>query len=134
MVIERKDKLKNKAKIVKAVLNNPLDTQEKIAKTAWVNKSTVSRQLNEMQQTATKDDRIIWLTDKDFEIMLKIQAEKFRRLEEEKEQLNNNDIDKWDNSAAKRYTLFRWSATDEKGWLKNTVKWMTDDELMKYVD
>jgi hypothetical protein len=30
----RKDKLKNKAKIIKAVLNSPLDTQDKIAKTA----------------------------------------------------------------------------------------------------
>jgi hypothetical protein len=68
-----------------------------------------------MQQTATKDDRILWLTDKDFELMTKIQEEKLRRMNEEWKELNNADIDKWDNTSSKRYSLFRWDATD-KDW------------------
>jgi hypothetical protein len=47
--------------------------------------------------------------------MKKIQLEKFRRMEEEREQLNNSDIDRWENTASKRYSLFRGTATDESG-------------------
>jgi hypothetical protein len=36
-----------------------------------------------------------------------IQDEKFRRLQEEKEKINNTDINKWEETATKRYTLFR---------------------------
>jgi hypothetical protein len=39
--------------------------------------------------------------------MLDIQKEKKRRLKEESEQINNSDIDKWEQTATRRYSLFR---------------------------
>lgn len=115
--MERSDKRKNKLKITKQVLNNPLLSQREIAKKTWLGKTTVQEHLQNIKMT--KDDRIIGLTDKDFELMLDIQLEKKRRLKEEKDQLNNNDIDKWENTATKRYSLFRWDATDKDWGLKN---------------
>jgi hypothetical protein len=38
--------------------------------------------------------------------MKQIQEVKFKRLQED-EQINNNDLDKWENTAVKRYSLFR---------------------------
>jgi hypothetical protein len=60
-----------------------------------------------VEQSGTKDDRIISLTDKDFEMMQDIQKEKFRRLKEEKNELNNSDINQWDKTAQARYSIFR---------------------------
>lgn len=118
-MIERKDKLKNKAKVIKTTLINPLNTDRETAKELWIWKSTVNRIKQELGQDGTKDDRIIGLTDEDFNLMLDIQKEKKRRLQEEKGELNNNDIDKWENTATKRYSLFRWDATDKEWAIKN---------------
>jgi hypothetical protein len=46
------------------------------------------------------------LTDKDFDLMTIIQQEKFSRLRNP-EDINDNDLDKWENTAVKRYSLFR---------------------------
>lgn len=113
----RADKKNNIAKVAKAVLNDPLATQREIADNANVWLWTANRVISELEQIGTKDDRIIWLTDKDFELMKQIQEVKFKRLQED-EQINNNDLDKWENTAVKRYSLFRWSATDKDWWLK----------------
>ena len=116
----RADKATNIANVAKELLENPLQTERQIADTLWVNHTTVNRAKQELQQTAPKDDRIVWLTDRDFDLMKVIQQEKFARLQEP-ENVNNNDLDKWENTAVKRYSLFRWSATDEQWGLKETV-------------
>lgn len=108
---------KNIAKVVKARIENPTDTTREIEDITWIDHTTISRIDKQLQQIATKDDRILWLTDKDFELMKQIQEVKFKRLQED-EQINNNDLDKWENTAVKRYSLFRWSATDKDGGLK----------------
>ena len=116
----RSDKAKNIAKVAKVALLEPLLTRDQIAEKAWVWTWTASRALAELDENGHKDDRIIWLTDKDFELMKQIQEVKFKRLQED-EQINNNDLDKWENTAVKRYSLFRWSATDKDWGLKETV-------------
>ena len=113
----RADKATNIANVAKELLENPLQTERQIADTLWVNHTTVNRAKQELQQTAPKDDRIVWLTDWDFDLMKVIQQEKFARLQDP-ENVNNNDLDKWENTAVKRYSLFRWSATDEQWGLK----------------
>jgi len=63
--------------------------------------------MKELERTGIKDERIINLTDKDYEIMLLAQKEKEKRLTETPDKVNNSDLDKWDNTATKRYTIFK---------------------------
>lgn len=114
----RTDKAINVANVAKELLENPLQTERQIAEWLWIWAWTVNRAKQELEQTGAKDDRIVWLTDKDFDLMKIIQKEKFSRLEEDPKWINNNDLDKWENTAVKRYTLFRWDVTDEKWGLK----------------
>ena len=113
----RTDKKVSISKVAKEVLSNPLLNQREIAEKTWLSLGNVNDKLNILEQEGQKDDRIIWLTDRDFEMMKKIQDVKFKRLAED-EQINNNDLDKWENTAVKRYSLFRWSATDKDWGLK----------------
>ena len=115
----RVDKAKNIANLSKELLDNPLQTVREIWNTLDLDFWTVAKLKKELPQIATKDDRIIWLTDKDFELMQKIQEVKFKRIADD-EQINNSDIDKWEQTATKRYTIFRWDATD-KDWGLKTI-------------
>lgn len=129
----RTDKKVSISKVAKEILNNPLLNQREIAEKTWLSLGNVNDKLNILEQEGQKDDRIIWLTDKDFELMKQIQEVKFKRLAEDS-QINNNDLDKWENTAVKRYSLFRWSATDKEWGLKeNNIKKLSDDELLRIV-
>lgn len=114
----RADKKSNIATVAKEILNNPLLNQREIAKRTWLSLWNVNDKLNIIEQEWVKDDRIIGLTDWDFDLMKQIQKEKFNRLATP-ETINHWDIDKWENSATRRYSLFRWSATDDQWGLKN---------------
>lgn len=116
----RVDKAKNIAKVAKTLLENPLQTENEIAEKLWIWGWTVNRAKQELEKNGVKDERIVWLTDKDFDLMKQIQQEKFARLANP-ENINDNDLDKWENTATKRYSLFRWSATDEQWGIKETV-------------
>ena len=113
----RVDKAKNIAKVAKVVLKEPLLTRDEIAEKAWVSTWTASNMLKELDGNWPKDPRIIWLTDKDFDLMKLFQQEKFNRMKNP-ENVNDNDLDKWENTATKRFTIFRWSATDKEWGLK----------------
>jgi len=132
MIKKRNDAQKNRGKIIKEVLSNPLASQREIADNVWIWKTTVQEHLKELPN-ATKDDRIISLTDRDFDMMALIQSEKFRRIEEEKGKLNNSDINRWEETAVKRYTLFRWNVTDKDWGLKNTITQLSDNELINLI-
>ncbi len=115
----RADKAKKVSSVAKEILNNPLQTVREVAEKTGVSKSSVATYIQEdLDRLGQKDEKIIQLTDEDFTLMLDIQKEKKRRLKEEPNQINNNDIDKWENTATRRYTIFRWDATDKDGWLK----------------
>ena len=115
----RADKRKNKAKITKSVIKNPLQSQREIASSLWIWKTTVQEHLQDIK--TTKDDRIVGLTDKDFELMQKIQARKFNRMDDLEKPVDDNNLNQWDREAKARYTLFRWDATDDKGWIKENI-------------
>ena len=112
----RADSKTNIVKVAKAVLKDPLASQREIAEETGLSLWNVNDKLNKLEQT--KDDRIIWLTDKDFELMEMIQRRKFARMNDTDKPVNDNDMNNWDKEAKARFTLFRWEATDEKGWLK----------------
>ena len=105
-MVDRKDKLKNKAKVVKAVLENPLDTMDKIAKKTGVSKATVSRQVNEMKQSETKDDRILWINDEDLEMIVATQKEILRRVKESPGEVTTQDLIRAWDSSTKRHVIF----------------------------
>jgi hypothetical protein len=114
----RSDKKKSLSKVAKAILSNPLMNEREIAEKASVSNWTAHNMIKELEQTWAKDDRIVWLTDEDFVIMKRIQEVKKQRLNKP-EEVNNSDIDKWEQTATKRYSLFRWDATDKDWGLKN---------------
>lgn len=113
----RADKATNIANVAKELLENPLQTERQIAEWLWIWAWTVNRAKQELEQNGAKDERIIGLTDRDFELMKKIQDVKFKRIETD-DVINNNDLDKWENTATKRYSFFRGSATDEQWGMK----------------
>ena len=116
----QKDKKRRLEKVTKELLNNPLQTTREIEAKTWISKTTVANYINnELATLGQKDERIVSITDKDFELMDLIQLEKLRRMNEEKEKVNNSDIDKWEQTATKRYMLFKWDATDKDWWLNN---------------
>jgi len=115
----RVDKVKNIEKVIKERLENPLQTTREIANKIWIDHWTVARLDKELPQIATKDDRIITITEKDFEILEIIQKEKKNRLLNETEKINNSDIDKWEQTATRRYMLFKWDITNPNWWLKD---------------
>ena len=116
----RTDKKVSISKVAKEVLSNPLLNQREIAENTWLSLGNVNDKLNILEREGKKDERIIWLTDRDFELMKKIQDVKFKRIETD-DIINNSDIDKWEQTATKRYSFFRWSATDSEWGLKETV-------------
>jgi len=114
----RADKKKSLAKVTKTILNNPLSTEREIAVEAWVSNWTAHNMIKELEQTWAKDDRIIGLTDEDFEIQQLIQEETRKRITKNPDKIRDVDLKGYWEFALKRYTLFRWDVTDKDGWLK----------------
>ena len=127
---ERSDKLRNRAKVIKATLKSPLKSQRKIAKEQWVNASTVCRVQKELQQTATKDDRILWICDKDLEIIKLWQEIIAKKLSNPKtvSKMKASEVSQVIAENTRRYSLFKWDATDDEGWLKQVLINVSLDE------
>lgn len=135
MVI-RADKKKNIATVKKVALIKPLLNQREIAEEANVWLWTANRILQELEQNGTKDDRIIWITDKDLKIVRLWLDEIERRLSdrEELEKMRTSEISQVIRENTARYTLFRGTATDANGWLKEWYRNKTTEELLKELE
>ena len=117
----RKDKAKSIAKVTSEILKNPLSTVREIAETTWVSKSSVANYINEdLDKLGQKDERILKITETDLNIVEKWQKEIDRRLsqKEELEKMKTIEISQVIKENTARYSLFRWSATDDKWGLK----------------
>ena len=127
---ERSDKLKNRAKVIKATLKNPLKNQREIAKDQWISKSSVNRIQQEMGQTGTKDDRILWICDADLEIIKLWQKIIQDKLNDKKtvKKMKASEVSQVIAENTRRYTLLRWNATDENGWIKKVLVNVSIDE------
>jgi len=80
---ERVDKTKNKIKVIKELLRDPLQTDREIAKQTNIGKSSVNRAKQEMGQFGTNSNIIDEIIKKDAEIVKLTQAEIQRRILEE---------------------------------------------------
>lgn len=114
----RVDKKKNISKITKEILINPLQTQRELASKIWIWKTTVQENLKDIK--ATKDDRIVSITDTDIKIVELWQREIDRRLQdkEELDKMRTVEISQVIKESTARYSLFKWDATDKDWWLK----------------
>lgn len=127
---ERGQKLRNIKEIAKVVLEDPLLTQREIAKKTWLWKTTVQERLQDVK--TTKDDRIVWLTDDDFDIVRLAQGIIKNKLNDVKEVKNMKvtEVSSVARDSAQRYTIFRGKITDDQGGLKD-IRTMSDDELVE---
>lgn len=126
----RVDRRKNAEKVVKARLRKPLSTTREIAKIAKIDHWTVARIDKEIPQIATKDDRIITLTETDFDIVTLAQMRIKEKLEDEEEMKKTRigEISGVAKESAARYNIFRWDLTGADGWYK--IKDMTNEQLL----
>lgn len=130
----RTDKAINHNKVAKDVLLNPLKTQRDRAEDLWLGKTTIQEHLQEVK--TTKDDRILFITDTDLNIVEKGQKEIDRRLSEREEldKMRTVELSQVLKESTARYSLFRGNATDSEWGLKeNNVKKLSDDELLRIV-
>ena len=120
---ERSDKLRNRAKVIKATLQNPLASQREIAKQQWVSHETVNRVQKEMWQTVTKDDRILWICEADLEIIKLWQKIINEKLNDKKyvKKMRASEVSQVIAENTKRYSLFKWDATNAEGWIKQVL-------------
>lgn len=126
----RKDKKKNVDMVSAYRAKNPLATECEVSKELWMSSWTVHRCFKEMEKNGeVKDERIIHLTDWDFDIMQKIQEIKKNRLEKP-DDVSNKEVDLRENTATKRYSLFRWKATDNEWGMKDfsQISIITDEQ------
>jgi len=116
----RKDQLKNKAKVLKEVIKDPLATQEEIAERAWISVWNVNDKLKKVEKMVIKDDRILGICDKDLEIVTLAQN---KIVEKIKTSPFNSlwDIVRAADASAKRYSLLKWDVTDKDWGLKDAA-------------
>lgn len=105
---------KERSRIIAAYAKDPLATNRKIAEVCDVNPSTVTRAIRHCPQLATKDQRIIDLSDSDYDLQVLIQEEKFKRLEKSGT-ISNSDLNLWDRHSADRYSKLRGAMTNSDG-------------------
>lgn len=111
-MIERKDKLINKAKVAKVVAKDPTLTQDQIAKKAWLWKGTVNKNVRELDQNWLESnimDRILANDDKIMDLVNSITYKKIKQKIDNDEELALADLKLlWDmaNNSTKRKAIF----------------------------
>ena len=126
----RADKLKNQTAIIQEIIKDPMQSQRDIADKLWIGKTTVQEHLQDIPK-ATKTDRIEKILDKDLSIVDLALSEIERRLKDDKDKMTTRDMISAADVSAKRYSLLKWSATDDEWWLK---EWTLTDKQIAAID
>ncbi len=124
----RADKAQSLSKVIEEKLIDPLASQREIAERTGLSVWNVNDKLNELELSEIKDPRILLITNKDLSIVEVGQAEIDRRLRDEEEikKMRTVEISQVLKESTSRYSLFKGSATDKDGGLKNTVATLND--------
>ena len=101
-----------------------------IAKNTGLSKSTVQTKLNELGNI--KDESILNICDQDLKIVKLAQWIILNKLQDKQTvaKMKASEISSVAEASAKRYSLFRWSATDTSWWLNNPMETMSDADLL----
>ena len=127
---KRVDARKNKAKVAKEILKNPLQTERQIAKKTWLWNSTVHEHKKDLK--SSKDERIVWICDGDLDNVTLWQKELYRRLNEKPHNEKTSDIVQIMREGTVRYSTFIWDVTDDKWGLKE-LEHMSTSDILKYI-
>ena len=115
----RKDKLKNKSEVAKALLKNPTLTEREVAKVAWVSPSTAHEHIKDFEQSQAEGkimDRILSKDDEIIELVNSLTFDHIKAKVDNKEQLESVEVKiLWDlaNNSTKRKAIFGDSTKDK---------------------
>lgn len=128
----RSDKEKNKTKIIREVIKDPLQSQRDIADKVWMSVSTVNSHIRDLPKS-NKNEHIDKIIKKDLEIVdiaTDILKWRLEKADDEGSKMSTRDIIASADVSAKRYSLFKWNATDEDWGLKEFI----DEEKLKAIE
>lgn len=120
---KRADKEKSSDIIAAYFAKNPYATVRQAEKDLWICKSTVAEHRKDLDNVGQKDERILYLTDRDMEIIMLWQDLIKEKLQDKNliKRMNIRDISTVTKDSSTRYSLFRWEATD-KDWGMKEIK------------
>lgn len=116
----RSDKEKNKLKVIKEVAENPMASEREIAKKVWISPSTAHEHIKDLPNSS-KSEHIEKMLEKDLNIVDLAQKELERRLKDQAQDISTRDIIASADVSAKRYSLFKWDATDKDWGMKQDI-------------
>ena len=114
----RADKQRNIDKVTAELVKHPLATEREIAKMSQISNSTAHVIKKEIKQNQAKDDRILSLTDKDFDLTQNAVQEQLKRLANKPGKISNSDLISMARESSRRYQIFRGNITDKHGGKK----------------
>ena len=116
---ERKDKIQNKAKVVKEVIKDPTLSQRDIAKKTWLSLGNVNDKINQIEQSWTESkimDRVLQNDDTILDLVNKIHLREIQKKYDNDEELTLQDhklLGDLANNSTKRKAIFgKWDKID----------------------
>lgn len=132
---ERWDKIRNRAKIIKEIIKDPTQSQRDIAKKTGTSVATVNKNIQELPKV-NKDEHITNVIENDAKIVTLWQKILIQRLwlaEEDPKAVSTRDVISATDLSGKRHMLLQGNVTDDKWWLINNLKELSDDELLSKI-
>ncbi len=111
-MIERKDNIRNKAKVSRALIKDPSLTQREVAKKTWLSNWTVHNQMTKIKQKWAEGSVMDRILEQDEEIMDLVNSLTVKHIKTKVE--NNESLDTWEvkllwdlaNNSTKRTAIF----------------------------
>ena len=97
----RADKAQSIAKVMKEVINNPLQSQRDIAEKTWLSLWNVNNKLNDIEHLSS-EEKIIDFVALDLEIQTLASKEIIRRLKYNTETIDNSSLVRFNETSFKR--------------------------------
>lgn len=132
---ERWDKIRNRAKIIKEIIKDPTQSQRDIAKKTGTSVATVNKNIQELPKV-NKDEHITNVIENDATIVSLWQKILIQRLwlaQEDPKAVSTRDVISATDLSGKRHMLLQGNVTDDRWWLINNLKELSDDELLSKI-
>lgn len=129
--VERWDKIRNRAKVLKEIIKDPTQSQREIAKKLWVWKSTVTWHMKDIPKSpkVAHIENVIENDAKIVTLWQRILLQRMGLAEEDPKYLATRDIISATDLSGKRHMLLAGNVTDKDWWF--TLEWMSKEELLR---